>query len=414
MSRGGSVGTTVTLEARFYQDAFLYDPFNIDTVDIYDAFVGGTEVASDLVPTKIGTGIYQISWDIPAGQAPGFYYDFWNWTPSDGDPLQGARFMLEATPLTTSVTLVVEDDQAVPEPIESVLCRVYTAAGAFLTEGYTDVDGEFDLYLPGAPDPGTEYLVHLYKPGVSFEAPTQRVYVFDPAVPPDTNTFDFTGHVATLPESSDPYLCKLSGYLADASLNGIPKAIIRFRLIPGLEYTYPDGIMPTGAPVAGRKIPIYEVKAEADQNGYIEVLLQRGASYHAHVYGLEHPTLISEKVRVPDAAAAALEDVLFPYVLDVDFDTVSVALAVGEDAEVDYTASASDGHALEAPALYLDFTSSDENVATVAVGAGGLCVVITAVAPGSAAISAARVEGTYAPRVDALPAFTETISVTVT
>jgi hypothetical protein len=412
MSRGGSVGTTVTLEARFYQAGSLYDPFSVDDVDIYDLFSGGTAVATALSPTNPSVGVYQVEWDIPAGQTPAFYYDEWKWAPANGDPVESVRFTLEATPLTTAVTLVVEDDQATPEPIESVLCRVYSAAGAFITQGYSDVDGEFDLYLPGAPDPGTEYLIHLYKPGVSFESPTQKIYVFDPVVPPATNTFDFTGHVATLPESSDPYLCKLSGYLADASLNGIPKAIILFRLVPGLEYTYPEGLMPPGAPVAGRKVAIYEVRAEADEDGYIEVQLQRGASYYAHVYGLEHPTLISEKIRVPDSAGAALEDVLFPYVFDVSFSETSVALLTNFSVDLNVSALSSDGHYLEDPFSYLDFESSDGGVATVSVNGGMLT--ITAVAPGSATISAARWDGTYAPRMDVLPAFTETIDVTVT
>lgn len=78
MSRKVEIGKTVTLGVKFYQNGQLYDPYSIVSVIIKTARSGGTDVVT-LVPTKISTGVYHVTWTVPVGTTPGTYYDAWTW-----------------------------------------------------------------------------------------------------------------------------------------------------------------------------------------------------------------------------------------------------------------------------------------------------------------------------------------------
>lgn len=412
MSRGGSVGTTVTLEVRFYQDGSLYNPFVVGDVNIYDSFSGGSLVAGPITPANISTGVYQVDWDIPAGQTPGDYYDEWSWTPASGDPVESTRFTFSADPLTTAVTISVEDDEVpTPSPIEGVLVNIYDDSGAFVTSGNTDASGEFTTPLPGSPDPGTNYNVHLYKPEVSFDNPVQIIQVHDPVVPPNTNIFEFSGHVYELPEATDYRLCRLSGFLSDVSLAGVPKGVVRFKANHKCLTKSLNSLDVTGTPIPGRSVVIREVKKETLDNGYLEVDLVRGQEYLMHVYGYERPNFVTIPIKIPDAAAAKFEDIMFPYIIESTFTPDTLSMSVGDEEVVEVDATSSDLQEVESPLEFLEFASSDEDVAVTDIVSGEL--VVRAVSAGTATISVVRVDDSYAERFDGVASLTSEISVTV-
>ncbi len=93
-----------------------------------------------------------------------------------------------------TVTIRVEDDQAIPQPVDGVLVRIFNAAGdTFITEGLTGwAPGEAVFTLFGD-TPGVDYTLYLSKDGYSFPpTPSKIISVTDPPSPP--NTFTFTAH----------------------------------------------------------------------------------------------------------------------------------------------------------------------------------------------------------------------------
>ena len=94
-----------------------------------------------------------------------------------------------------AVSFHTVDDQPTPVPIDGVLIQVFSATNVYVTQGTTGTvtPGQLDLVLPGN-TPGIQYIVRLFKTGVSFPASNQfTVIVTDPPAPP--NDFSFTGHV---------------------------------------------------------------------------------------------------------------------------------------------------------------------------------------------------------------------------
>jgi hypothetical protein len=78
MPRSGEVGRSITLGVKFYDDGVLFDPYEIVSVQILSARVGGTVLAT-VVPVKVSDGVYEISWTIPANTTIGLLYDSWTW-----------------------------------------------------------------------------------------------------------------------------------------------------------------------------------------------------------------------------------------------------------------------------------------------------------------------------------------------
>lgn len=74
----GRAREDLVITTRFYVNGVLFNPFNISSVEIYDAETGGTLQAS-LTPVNVSIGEYTATWSIPAGQAAGTYYDRWTW-----------------------------------------------------------------------------------------------------------------------------------------------------------------------------------------------------------------------------------------------------------------------------------------------------------------------------------------------
>jgi len=108
-TRVGSAGSAITAQVQYYKNGVLADPASVENVSIYDAASGGTLVASGLVPTKIATGTYQITWTPDSSQSEGTYYDEWTATNVLGGSSQTIRYEITVigagTPARTRILL---------------------------------------------------------------------------------------------------------------------------------------------------------------------------------------------------------------------------------------------------------------------------------------------------------------------
>jgi hypothetical protein len=298
-------------------------------------------------------------------------------------------------------------DDIVPVPLNGVNVRIYDGSDVFLAGGQTGVfpddPGTFSFSLDGAPDPGTQYIVRLQKNQVSFPAgPTMTVNIIDPLVPPVTNIFDVVGHNITLPESLNPDLCLLSGFLVDVSLRPIRNRTVEFKPLdfypdipPGFTAHFP------GFPsIVNRNVLLESVKAKTDDNGLLQVSLPRGGGYKVHIYGVENPVTITEHILVPDQAGFALEDLIFNYVKQVTYIGGPFSVAVGSfiDIEVDVRGSNQVRiERVEDLAKLVKFSTSDDSAAVVTIRDKNV-VTVSGLAPGTVTLQVDRLPNTMAPR----------------
>jgi len=305
------------------------------------------------------------------------------------------------------VTTIITEDNAVPaNQVEGVRAWVYTAADVYITEGDTDVNGEVDFILDGSADPGTEYILRLRKDGYEFSpGETAKISVIDPLGVGQVNEFVFTLTAHTIPESSDPDMCMLSGYLVNSSLHRLADVTVDFHPRFGFNEYALGFHYPNDPSLVRRNVIIDGVVTKTDGEGYLEVSLPRGGVYDVHIHGMKHPSEIISPIVVPDAAGWKLEDVFFPYALSVTYGSDPISVVVDGSTEVDLTSLLSNGLILEVGAdvtRFLRFSSSDESVATVEVTEDAK-LLVHGISAGTATVEVARVAGTWAPRRPSLP-----------
>jgi hypothetical protein len=302
------------------------------------------------------------------------------------------------------VTLVSSTTEAVPTPIPDTTFKLYSAADSYITDLIADSLGKAEIALPAA-----QYIVRLLNPGWLFGTPTQTIEVLNPPPPPETNVFDFFASQPAIPQSSDPNLCLMSGYLVDVTMR--PLKNVRFRVMPIM--TEPDlkmsGFTGPGDPsVLVRKQIFNEALFETDETGYVEVLLPRKSCYDVHIHGYETPGVPQyAQIYVPDSSGAKLEDVLFPYTVSLTFDPQSLTLAVGESSSATPAIIGSNTQVLsnQYAAQFMDFTIVDPTIAGMAIGANG-AIAVTGLAAGTTELTAVRssTKSTYVPRCPDIPA----------
>lgn len=324
------------------------------------------------------------------------------------------------------VRVVVKDDQPTPAVVNDVVIHVYSAAGALLATGTTgqgaDPAGEYSLSLTGSGSPGTEYHLRMRKPNVTFtKGATQKIFVIEPLVPATPNIFDISVHAATRPTSSDADMCRLSGYVVDARLRALTDARLRISSVPA----FPDGQQSAGGlhylgdpTVVRDRMLIGAVRTVTPSSaGFFDLLLPRKGVFDVQLHGAEHPLTGFQRIYVPDAADWALEDVLFPYVKQVDYGASPVALTVGQTKTLTINVHISDGRQLSELAVLgsiLEFKASDAAIAKVVFDKDGL-LSITGLKIGSTTVVVSRVKGSFAPRrpvVNAVTATPPTLQVT--
>jgi hypothetical protein len=235
--------------------------------------------------------------------------------------------------------VVTMTDDVTPVPVEDVTIKVFSAADVFLYEDITDLDGVASFVLEGLPTPGKDYIIRLSKPGLfSFEGGSSRIIsVIDPLGVHDTNIFDITVHETTLPESSNPDMCLVSGYLKSPSLVPLKGSKLRFLPQAYLPKARVGGYPFTGDPnILNRDIlGMVESEVIADKNGYIEIQLPRKSIMNIVAHSFEMPGINDvTQVYIPDLPAARLEDILFPFVSRVDYSPLTASVAAGSTFEI--------------------------------------------------------------------------------
>lgn len=300
-------------------------------------------------------------------------------------------------------TLVVKDE--VDNPLEGILIRLFDETEVLMAEALTDTNGELVLALEGLPDPGKTYLVRLSTPGRVVEGgPTQQIQVLDPIILPATNIFDFVASQPALPSSTDANMCLMSGFFVDTANRPLSK--VRIRCIP--LYTDPDP-RPSGFPgagtvaIIGRNQIIREAVFETDEDGYVEVVLPRGSIHEVHIHGYEIPGFPTiAPIYVPDALSAKLEDVFFPYISSVDFDLSTISFVTGDVQQIVPSLLNSDTRDMSDSLRLLEYSSSDEDVATVSFDDSGN-LVVTAIGVGTATILVERTADSFVARLPSIP-----------
>lgn len=218
---------------------------------------------------------------------------------------------------TELVDVLLTDIASPHDPIAGVVVFVYDTTGTTqVTSGTTDATGHVQFMLPGGVTP-TRYQLRTYKQGISSPQPTY-VEVYSPPV--GTNNFQLEAVVFTLPQSSDPRLCRVSGYIRWP--DGRPKRGAEIHFIHRFSPLVIDGTLSLGERVTCR----------TDKDGYVQVDLWRNGQYRAIVEGHEN---VGRFIYVPDLTAANISYVLFPRVEEVVFDPPGPwSVAVGDSIEV--------------------------------------------------------------------------------
>jgi hypothetical protein len=274
------------------------------------------------------------------------------------------------------------------DPLEGVLVQVYDDSDVFVTQNVTalvagEAYAEFTLNGELA---GEAYSIRLQKLGVAFDGllgddskTPQSITVYDPpggAPVTGTNFFQVQGQTFTRPASTNPRLCKASGFFRDVA--GRPLADVSIRFI---NLNCP--LIVDGDAVAGDK-----VWGRTDEDGYFECELYRDGQYRASIenYDIQLRTIV-----VPDASSVNLPDLLFPIVVSTVYDPDPIAVTV--DGSVDVEVTYTDSTGVERTDLDegdLIFTIDDETIASGQIVDGKLR--ITGVAAGSTTVIAERAD----------------------
>lgn len=302
------------------------------------------------------------------------------------------------------VSIVILSDDPSPVPVEGVVVEFYDTDAVFQTSGTTDGDGTVVVTLPDE-----TYDVLFYKQGVSILPRQPQQIVVDSL---ESNTFQVTAHVRSLPESIDPIRCKVSGYI-----KGVGGGAAIHRLI----FEPVKTLMVMGSNVIA---PASRIEFTSNNEGYFEFELLRDTKYCA--YFLFPQDLFCTQpgklnVITPDAPAVELEDFLFPVPINFEFSETTISLPVDPvpDESVEFTLSFSDGstretrNSLASPWAGVTLTNTDNTVVEACFLDGGI-LSLKALTPGTATITTVRtIPSTVL--IDPLPDYTtNSIVVTVT
>jgi hypothetical protein len=298
-----------------------------------------------------------------------------------------------------SVTFVVVDD-SIPSALEleGVLVRIYSQDGTtFITEASTDVDGRLTLDLVDL----TTYWVRFFKVGYAFNA--KATISVDGGL---LNSFDVVGrNLTTQVPSTDPNLCRASGYLVNGA--GVPTQNVTMYF------------MLTGKPrvVGGRAMLPSKVYATTDKHGFFEVELVRNGVYDTWAAGSDDTIY---RVVVPDYPNVDISDLLFPEMALLALAQATLTISAGDVVEVPLTAQLSNRVFVPYTLDNGDIVSQASLLIVTATGSSasaafaGSALRIAGLVPGSSTTFVVSVKpGVFVTRQPNSPAITATITVTV-
>jgi len=272
------------------------------------------------------------------------------------------------------------------DPLEGVMVQVYDDTVVFVTQNTTSlVGGEaYAEFTINGDNPPEDYSIRMSKLGVAFDGllgddskTPQSIQVYDPpALAPvtGTNYFQTQGQTFTRSASTNPRLCKASGFFRDVAGRPLADASMRFINLNCPLIVDDDGVIAD------------KVWGRTDEDGYFEVELYRNGEYRASIEGFDIQLRV---IVVPDSSSVNLPDLLFPIVVSAVYDPDPIAVAVEATVYVEVTYTDSTG--IERTDLELGdliFTIDDETVATGQIVEGKIR--IYGVAAGSTTVIAKR------------------------
>jgi hypothetical protein len=299
------------------------------------------------------------------------------------------------------VTIRVLTDDSSPAPIEGVVVEFYDSSSAiFQTGGLTDSSGEVIVTLPNG-----NYDVLFYKVGITVLPKQPQQIVVDSSL---TNVFAVTGHVRTIPESTDPLRCTVSG-----SVLGVDGKQAQHRLVFEPVKTITILSRMIIAPNSRR-----EVASTTD--GYFEFELLRNTKYSA--YFVFPQDLLGQPgkldVVVPASPSIALDVLLFPVPVNLTFSSPSISLVAGSPSNetIVVTLTYSDGstrESLSSPWAEVVVRNTNADVVEASI-ADAKKLILKPLTPGTVTITTER---TFSDRAlfDPVPDYvTQSVIVTVT
>ncbi len=250
-----------------------------------------------------------------------------------------------------SVEVYVVENTPLETPVEGVMVRVFDDKNVQLfSQETTDSSGRAGFTLWAQ-----KYHLRFYKYGAQIRQP-QVMEVAEPA--PGVNTVQSFVAKATIfkhPLSSDPRLCKASGFFRDVT--GAPQRDLQIQVIGRF-----DPILLEGSGVLSERRTV-----RTDADGFACIDLIRFARYSALISGYEDQ---ERCVEVPDLPSANLPDLLFPVVDRVTFDVAApYKVKVGKSLVLTPVVLGSNQVPLTGTATSdVTWKSSDDSVFSVAVG----------------------------------------------
>lgn len=320
--------------------------------------------------------------------------------------------------MAVTVNVFVNDTQVSPAPIAGVVVNVYDGTSlAFITSGTTDSGGQAAFLLPGA-SMGQAYELRFFKSGVIFTNPMD-ISVLDPVSPPNTNDFDTTGTVVTIPVATDPRMCRCTGQFIDFGGRPVPNTLVQvLAIMDAGELTSPPDqpdippflIQPPIPPpnvlsgfqvpkvLDGKMVSPMAMEFRTDNNGKVSMDLIRGGQYYVTFAGEED---VIWNIVVPDRSSVNLIDLVHPEPKTVTWDqTVApgnvISVAINVQVSVPFSIlfsnffsySKSLGHIIQ-------FTNSDGTIGDLVFDTGNGAVAITG-----------RIAGTMSVTVGVVPNLT--------
>lgn len=308
--------------------------------------------------------------------------------------------------MAVSVNVFVKDTQVVPQPVSGVVVNVYNAMTlAFVTSGTTDGLGQASFLLPGSVSPGTNYELRFYKSGAIFQNP-KTIAVLEPVAPPNTNDFDVSATVVTLPVATDPRMCRCTGQFITFGGQPVPNTLVQVLAILGagsltkppdmpiVPWLYNPPPLPpnilTGFQVPkvvdGKMVSLEAMEYRTDENGKVTFDLVRNGQYYLTFAGEEDHVW---PVCVPDQSFANLIELIHPEPKTLTWDATdapgnAISVAVGETKSVHFSVLFSNFISYAKNLSHIiQFTNSDGDKADVFYDSGLGVVNITGRAAGA-------------------------------
>jgi hypothetical protein len=256
--------------------------------------------------------------------------------------------------------------------VDGVLIRIYSGA-TLITTGITG-EGDnssgnriFDL------DVG-DYTARFSMSGSGYTIVSPQAFT---VIGDDTDDFTISVERLTRPVSTNPALCRCSGYVIDLAGQPLKNASVTFEgrnppTLLGNDYIGKDRLV-----------------VVSDKSGYLQTDLIRNGVYRVVVSSYQDLTF---EIKVPNLSSANLPDVIFPIVTAVQFDPEDVSVGIAESVTSDCTVVYRSGLAIPVPDFEsttpVSLKTSDKSVATAKFVDG--VVEITGISAGTCTISAVR------------------------